>query len=157
MVREFRVPADKLFEAWTKPEMMRKWLMTTADTNKSAKCEPHVGGTWEIISIREGKEYLATGRYVEVEPPVKLVFTFKMPQFSDAEDTITVEIKPNAQGCEMVFTQHIYVPHEDNWTEGDTLKAVQEFHDQSQHGWHYMFLGLKGLVEDGITPVIPKS
>jgi uncharacterized protein YndB with AHSA1/START domain len=58
-----------------------------------AKNEPNVGGTWEIVDHREGKDYRAIGEYIEIERPSKLVFTFKMPQFSDTEDVITVEIK----------------------------------------------------------------
>ncbi|MEK3884270.1 SRPBCC domain-containing protein [Paenibacillus sp. PL2-23] len=157
MVREFKVPAEKLFDAWINPVMMRKWLMTMDATNKSAVSDPRVGGEWEIVDERDGVEYRAIGRYVTVERPTKLVFTFQMPQFSQNEDTIIVEIKPTEEGCKMVFTQHIHVPVEEGWTEADTRKAMEEFHDQSQHGWHYMFLGLQMLVEQGITPVMPNS
>lgn len=157
MVREFSVPPEKLFDAWINPVMMRKWLMSMEATNKSALSDPRVGGEWEVIDVRGGKEYRAIGRYLEVDRPTKLVFTFQMPQFSDSKDTITVEIKATEQGCKMVFTQHIRVPVEEGWTEADTRNAVEGFHDESQHGWHYMFLGLKMLVDDGITPVMPTT
>ena len=114
-----------------------------------AKNEPHVGGTWEIVDHREGKDYRAIGEYIEVDPPIKLVFTFKMPQFSDTVDRITVEIKPLENGCEMTFTQEIVVPHEEGWTEEDIEKALDEYHDGTEHGWNLMFGGLKQLVETG--------
>ena len=49
-----------------------------------------------------------------------------MPQFSELEDTITVELKEIQQGCEMTFTQVIHVAQEENWTESDIEKALGE-------------------------------
>ncbi|MEK3979180.1 SRPBCC domain-containing protein [Psychrobacillus sp. FSL K6-2836] len=149
MTRIFDVEAARVFDAWLNPEMMRKWFFTLEGTNKVAQNNPQVGGTWEIVDHREGKDYRAIGEYLEIDPPQKLVFTFKMPQFSELEDTITVELKELPQGCEMTFSQHIHVAHEENWTESDIEKALGEYHDGSEHGWNYMFMGLKELVETG--------
>lgn len=114
-------------------------MFTTESTNKVANNEPRVGGTWEIIDHREGQDYRAVGAYKVIDPPNKLVFTFKMPQFSESEDLITIEIKQLEQGCEMTFIQHINVPHEEDWTTEDIKKALTEFHDESEHGWTLMF------------------
>lgn len=149
MKREFDVPSARVFDAWLNPEMMRKWLFTLEATNKVAQNDPQVGGTWEIVDHREGKDYRAIGEYLVIDPPNKLVFTFKMPQFSELEDTITVELKELEQGCEMTFTQVIHVEPEDNWTSADLEKALGEYHDGSEHGWNLMFIGLKELVETG--------
>jgi uncharacterized protein YndB with AHSA1/START domain len=65
--------------------MMRKWFFTLEGTNKVAQNNPQVGGNWEIIDHRDGKDYRAIGEYLEIDPPTKLVFTFKMPQFSESE------------------------------------------------------------------------
>jgi uncharacterized protein YndB with AHSA1/START domain len=149
MTRLFDVSSEKVFDAWLNPEMMRKWFFTMESTNKLAKNESHVGGSWEIVDHREGKDYRAVGKYIEVDPPSKLVFTFKMPQFSDTEDVVTIEIKPLEKGCEMTFTQGIVVPHEEGWTEEDLKKALDGYNSQTEQGWGYMFLGLKQLVETG--------
>jgi uncharacterized protein YndB with AHSA1/START domain len=149
MTRNFDVSPERVFDAWLNPEMMRKWFFTLEGTNKAANNKPKVGGTWEIIDHRDGKDYRAIGEYLEIDPPKKLVFTFKMPQFSESEDTITVLLKELQQGCEMTFTQVIYVPHEENWTQADIEKSLGEYHDGSEHGWNLMFMGLKELVETG--------
>ncbi|KAB8128856.1 SRPBCC domain-containing protein [Gracilibacillus oryzae] len=149
MKRTFEVPAEKVFEAWTKAAMIKKWMFTMEHTNKVAESDPRVGGTWEIVDHREGKDYRAIGEYKVVEPPTKLVFTFKMPQFSDLEDDITVEIQPLNSGCEMTFTQEINVPHEEGWTTEDIEKAHADWKKETEQGWYYMFLGLKQLVETG--------
>ncbi|RAV23216.1 SRPBCC family protein [Paenibacillus contaminans] len=149
MTRVFEVAPERVFDAWLNPEMMRKWLFTLEGTNKVAQNNPQVGGTWEIVDHRGGKDYRAIGEYLEIDPPHKLVFTFRMPQFSDTVDTITVEFKKLQQGCEMTFTHNIVVPHEQNWTKGDIEKALGEYRDGSEHGWNSMFLGMKELVETG--------
>ncbi|MEF2097499.1 SRPBCC domain-containing protein [Bacillus sp. CFBP9009] len=149
MTRNFDVVPAMVFDAWLNPEMMRKWFFTLEGTNKVAQNDPQVGGIWEIIDHRDGKDYRAIGEYLEMDPPNKIVFTFKMPQFSESVDTITVELKELQKGCEMTFSQKIIVPHEENWTESDIEKALGEYHDGSEHGWNLMFMGLKELVETG--------
>ncbi|MED1919126.1 SRPBCC domain-containing protein, partial [Bacillus thuringiensis] len=117
--------------------------------NKVAQNNPQVGGTWEIVDHRDGKDYRAIGAYIEINRPTKIVFTFQMPQFSDSTDTLIVELKETQQGSEMIFTQNIVVPHEENWTQADIEQALKEYHDGSEHGWNLMFMGLKELVETG--------
>ena len=118
-------------------------------TNKVAKNDPQVGGMWEIVDHREGKDYRAIGEYKVFERPTKLVFTFKMLEFSDLADDITVVIERAEIGCEMTFTQEINVIHEEGWTKEDIEKAHEEWKKETEQGWYYMFLGLKQLVETG--------
>ncbi len=147
MDRSFKTTPERLFEAWTNPQLMGQWLMTRAESNKVATADLTVGGHWEIVDQRNGMDYKAIGRYVEIEAPGKLVFTFCMPQFSDSEDTLTVSIEGEDDGCRMVFTQQILVPQEEGWSEEEALQAAQDYHDASRTGWHLMFEGLKLLVE----------
>lgn len=149
MTRNFDVAPEMVFDAWLNPEMMRKWFFTLEGTNKVTQNNPQVGGAWEIVDHREGQDYRAIGEYLEIDSPKKIVFTFKMPQFSELEDTITVKLKELDQGCEMTFTHVIHVSQEENWTESDIKKALGEMHDSTEQGWNYMFMGLKELVETG--------
>ena len=149
MIRNFAVEPERVFDAWLNPEMMRKWLFTLENTNKVARNTPQVGGTWEIVDHRGGIDYRAIGEYLVIDPPKKIVFTFKMPQFNDLEDTITVELKKLEAGCEMTFTHVIHVPHEENWTASDIKKALGDSYKDTEQGWIYMFRGLKELAETG--------
>ena len=148
MARRFNTTEKKVFDAWTKPEIMKKWLFTSEETNKAAGNELRQGGNWEIVDHRDGKDYRAIGKYIEVSPPHKLVFTFEMPQFNDLEDRITVWISSVENSVEMAFIQEIVVPHEEGWTEEDIKKAGMEFSSQSEEGWGQMFQNLRQLVEN---------
>ncbi|WP_343223200.1 SRPBCC family protein [Mesobacillus maritimus] len=59
MKRKFDVPAEKVFDAWTNVEKLKKWMFTMEHTNKVAESDPRVGGTWEIVDHRDGKDYRA--------------------------------------------------------------------------------------------------
>ncbi|MGK7378699.1 SRPBCC family protein [Planococcus sp. 1R117A] len=149
MARRFNAKSETVFEAWTNPEIMKKWLFTMESTNKVAKSDLRIGGAWEIVDRRNGVDYQAFGEYVDIIKPNKLVFTFKMPQFSDTEDVIRVFISPVQAMCEMTFSQEIVVPHEEIWTEEDIEREKAEYSTQSEEGWGMMFENLKKLVETG--------
>ncbi|UOQ48912.1 SRPBCC domain-containing protein [Gracilibacillus caseinilyticus] len=149
MAKAFNVQAEKVFEAWITPSLMKKWLFTMEMTNKVAKSEAKIGGEWEIVDHREGKDYRAIGEYRVLDAPNKIVKTFRMPQFSDTEDVITITIESTNSGSNMTFIQKIIVPHEENWTEEDIDKTCREYHDSTKAGWEMMFAGLKQLVETG--------
>ena len=40
MKRKFDVPAEKVFDAWTNGDMIKKWMFTMEHTNKVAKSDP---------------------------------------------------------------------------------------------------------------------
>lgn len=147
MTRRYHASDKAVYEAWTNPELMKKWLFTAEATNQVAKNSLREGGSWEIIDRREGVDYRATGKYLELKPPHKLTFSFKMPQFNDLEDRVTVWISMVQDSCEMAFVQEIVVPHEEGWTEEDIKKTGEEYSSQSKEGWSLMFEKLKQLVE----------
>ncbi|MFS0870275.1 SRPBCC family protein [Paenibacillus xylanilyticus] len=149
MKRQFVVSPEQVFDAWLDPHSMKKWLFTLETTNKVTQNDPRVGGTWEIVDHRQGKDYRAIGEYLKINRPGTLIFTFEMPQFSDTQDIITVSIMANEQGSEMTFTQEMVVPHEEGWTADDIEKAEREYITGSEQGWSLMFDGLKQLLETG--------
>src|SRR5690606_14246443 len=112
MARRFQANSNDVYKAWTKPELMKKWLFSSDATNQVARNEFHIGVKWEIVDLRDGKEYRATGEYLEIDPPHRLVFSFEMPQSNDLEDRIIVWVSPVQDACEMTFKQEIVVPHE---------------------------------------------
>ncbi len=54
---------------------------------------------------RGGADYTATGAYLEITRPTRLVFTFTLLAFSPNTDTISVEIAPDGAGCVLTLTQ----------------------------------------------------
>ncbi|WP_026867008.1 SRPBCC family protein [Jeotgalicoccus marinus] len=147
MNRDFNVEPEKLFEAWTNPDLFRNWFMTLQATNKVAKNDLQIGGEWEVVDHRQGQDFRAIGTYKEIVENEKLVFTFKMPQFSEYEDTLSVVFDETSTGTNMTFSHDITVLHEPDLTEDDIQKAEKAYRDSTEEGYNYMFMGLKELVE----------
>ena len=103
MVHRLPASPERVFDALVNPEAMRKWMFAGEDTKYEV--DLRVGGTWSITNRRDGVEYVASGTYLEVDPPRRLVYTFAMLQFSPNSDTITIELTPAAGECIMTFTQ----------------------------------------------------
>lgn len=149
MARRFQASPTDVYKAWTNPDLMKKWLFTTESTNQMARNEFQTGGRWEIVDRRSGEEFRATGEYLEIDPPHRLIFSFEMPQYNDLQDRIIVWVSPVQDACEMTFKQEIVIPHEEGWTEDDLQNAMKEFSGASEEGWDRMFENLKQLVETG--------
>lgn len=104
--REFDAAPERVFDAWINPEIARKWLFAMPiDEAYTAQLDARVGGTWSITARRAGLDYTASGEYLEIDRPRRLVFTFAMPQFSPNTDRLTVEIVPSGSGCLLTLTQ----------------------------------------------------
>lgn len=125
MVRRFEAPPERVFDAWTQPELAAKWLFTGPESEAhSTTFDLRVGGPWEIVDRRGGTDYRAIGAFVEIDRPRRLVFTFGMPQFSEGFTTVTVEIEADGDGAVMTMTQEGLAP--------EALKPLEE-------GWAAMF------------------
>ena len=77
MTRVFDAPARLIFDAWTKPELLRRWLGVRAGWSM-AVCEVdlRVGGTYRYVwRGPEGAEMGMRGVYREVVRPERLVST----------------------------------------------------------------------------------
>lgn len=146
---EFKVDAsvEEVFKAWTDPSIFKKWFMTMEHTNKVAKNQLEINGDWEIIDVREGIEYRAIGTYIDIVEPYKLVFSFKMPQFSELEDIITVELIDLKGTTEVKFNQGIKVPVDDSLDAEAIEKEKEAAKVATEQGYNYMFTFLKQIYE----------
>ncbi len=132
MTRRFAATPERVFAAWTDPALVARWLFTGPDSARhTAELDVRVGGKWEITDRRDGVDYRATGEYLAVEPPHRLVFTFGMPQFSPEFDRVVVEIAADGAEAVMTLTQELLPPEQAAATED---------------GWSKMFEALAQLV-----------
>jgi uncharacterized protein YndB with AHSA1/START domain len=76
--RRFAAPAGDVFDAWTNPEVMRRWLHPATDwETPEASVDLRVGGAIRIVMRRpDGTEAGARGIYRVIERPRLLVMSW---------------------------------------------------------------------------------
>ena len=76
--RTFAAPAEAVFDAWTNPEVMRRWFHCGPDWETPvAEVDLRVGGTVRVVMRKpDGSEAGARGEYTLIDRPHRLVMTW---------------------------------------------------------------------------------
>ncbi len=128
-------PPRRIYDAWLIPQNASKWLFATPTGEMvRADIEPRVGGTFTFTDRRDGEDVVHTGRYLELVPGKRLMFTFKVPKYSKAETTVRVEITPQSGGCRVVLNHQGVLP---------------EYAEATREGWTKM---LEALAKETSNP-----
>ena len=77
VTRTFNAPARLVFEAWTKPELFRRWWVPKSLGMSLLSCEMdvRVGGNYRLEFAYEGSQAAFFGTYKEVTPHSRLAWT----------------------------------------------------------------------------------
>jgi uncharacterized protein YndB with AHSA1/START domain len=91
--RAYGHPAQEVFDAWTNPEVIRRFWHAGPDWETSvAEVDLRVGGAVRVVMRRpDGAEYGGGGEYTEIEPPHRLAFTWHWDD-DPPEQTSLVEL-----------------------------------------------------------------
>jgi uncharacterized protein YndB with AHSA1/START domain len=94
VTRVFDGPARIVFDAWTKPELLMRWWAPKSFGITFLSCETDVrpGGTYKFVFAhpQSGEPMAFVGRYLEVEPHSRLVWTNEEGE-NGAVTTLTFE------------------------------------------------------------------
>ncbi len=90
VTRWFNAPASLVFEAWSNPELFKKWWVPRSMDMTLHGCDMDVrtGGSYRL-DFGGGMEFF--GRYVEVTPPTRIVWTNDENGESQSVTTVTFE------------------------------------------------------------------
>ena len=93
VTRTFNGPARLVFEAWTTPELLKRWWAPKSFGISFLSCEADVrtGGTYRFVFSHPSSEQPMPffGRYVEVTPPSRLVWTNEEADENGSVTTVT--------------------------------------------------------------------
>jgi uncharacterized protein YndB with AHSA1/START domain len=101
VTRTFDAPARIVFDAWTKPELLKRWWAPKSFGVSLFECEQdlRVGGTYRFAFGRDPKNpEVFFGRYIEVDPPSRLVFTQLYERMSEVGDVVVTATFEESQG-----------------------------------------------------------
>jgi uncharacterized protein YndB with AHSA1/START domain len=93
VTRTVNGPARIVFEAWTKPELLERWWAPKSFPISLISCETdvRVGGRYRLVFGYEGSTMEFFGRYLEVTPPSRLVWTNDEVDDGGTVTTVTFE------------------------------------------------------------------
>jgi uncharacterized protein YndB with AHSA1/START domain len=76
--RTFAASAEDVFDAWTSPEVMRRWFHCAPDwATPEADVDLRVGGKVRVVMRKpDGTEVEAQGEYMLIDRPHRLVMTW---------------------------------------------------------------------------------
>ena len=110
VTRIFNGPARIVFEAWTKPELLKQWWVPKSFglTLLSCEADVRVGGMYRLVFSHPAAptpmEFF--GRYIEVTPHSRLVWTNDEGGEGGAVTTVTFE----ERGAETLVVMHDLYP-----------------------------------------------
>jgi len=92
VTRTFNAPARIVFEAWTRPELIKQWWVPKSMGMSLLSCEMdvRVGGRYRLEFSYEGSTSAFFGTYKEVTPHSRLVWTNEESE-DGAVTTVTLE------------------------------------------------------------------
>jgi uncharacterized protein YndB with AHSA1/START domain/ribosomal protein S18 acetylase RimI-like enzyme len=98
-------PPDHVYNEWWDPEAMRAWVWPRPAVPTHIEIDPRVGGSYRIDIDDGGLALSVTGRYVGLERPRGLAFTWLASwEPSAPESVVTVSLAPRDEGRRTLMT-----------------------------------------------------
>jgi uncharacterized protein YndB with AHSA1/START domain len=126
VTRSFDAPARLVFEAWSTPELFQRWWVPKSMGMTLHACEMDVrtGGTYRL-NFGEGMDFF--GRYIDVTPPTRIVWTNEEGGENSSVTTVTFE---ETEGRTLLVMSELYPSKEALDAEGGAADATHETFDQ---------------------------
>ena len=139
VTRTVDCPPHIVFDAWTEPELMKRWWVprSVPITLLSCDMDVRVGGTYRLVFQVDPTTTMAFfGRYLEVSPPSRLVWTNEEGEGDAVVTTVTFD---EDQGPTRVVVH-------DRYPSKDALDGA--IASESTAGWAEMLDQLEELLLD---------
>jgi uncharacterized protein YndB with AHSA1/START domain len=110
--RAYACTAEAIYDAWLDPRVARHFWFATPPQGEVVRCEiePGVDGRFVIVDRRPLEaepgthvEIEHTGRFLQLDRPRRIAFTFSVPQFHSHETAVIIDIEPQGDGCQLTL------------------------------------------------------
>ena len=115
ITREFAAPKHLVYQAWTTPELIKRWWSANRGEVTLAEVDLKVGGKWRYVMIADGGfEVGFHGEYREIVPNERIVSTevFEGMPEGEAIDTLTLK-ESKGRTTLTILVQHQNKEHRD--------------------------------------------
>lgn len=112
LVRHFAAPRSLLFNAWIEPERARIWWAPQGFDILSCHMDVRPEGPWRIrMRSPRGTIHVKRGRYLEIVPPERLVFTWAWESAKgvpEQETIVTLTFEDQGIGTRLTLRQTLF-------------------------------------------------
>ncbi len=150
ITRKFDAPVERVWQAWTTPELVKQWWGPEHFTCPDARMDVRPGGK-SILAMKdpEGKVQYSGGTYEEVIPNRKIVST---DQFMDKDGRFMSPQEAGMPGKDWPDTMRVTIEFRDLGSQESQIHIVHEgipkdMHDDCVSGWSSSIDKLQRLVE----------
>ena len=118
ITRRYDAPQERVFDAWLDPDRAGKWLFATPKGEMvRVEIDARVGGSFVFVVRRNGEDVEHIGEYLEIDRPRRLVFSFRVPKYSNDPTRVLIDIVPREDGGELTLTHENVLPDYSSRTE----------------------------------------
>ena len=124
-------PREVVFRMHSEPKLFARWWGPKGFTVSSIEADVRVGGAYRIeMQPPEGDAFFLAGEFVDVEPPVRLSYTFRWedPAPDDRENVVVFSLEERGTATLVSVDQSPFATdarlalHRQGWT--DTLERL---------------------------------
>ena len=121
--RDFDAPAARVYQAWTDPKDLARWIWASLGEQVWAEADVRTGGAYRIYTKFKGGRHQGEGwsgmcgLFVEVEPDARLVYTlhwdadvgYNRPEHLALDEVVSVAFAAEGDRTKMTFV-HMGIP-----------------------------------------------
>ncbi len=158
ITRVFNAPRERLWRAWTEPELIMKWWGPRSFTSPVVKMDLRAGGKYlNCMRSPDGKDYWSAGTYKEIIKAERLILS---DSFSDSEGKIVPASYYGMSGDWLLELQVTVTFEEDAGRTRLTLRhegmPEGQMSELTKAGWNESFDKLAEYLEKGSVSM-PKT
>jgi uncharacterized protein YndB with AHSA1/START domain len=119
--RFFPISRERVFAAWLDPVILAKFMRPRPEATATVRVDARVGGEFLIVMHQSGNAVEHSGRYLEIDPPSRLAFTWNSVNTDSLDTVVTIEFRAHGTGTDLTLT-HRRLPvtqtdaHRNGWT-----------------------------------------
>lgn len=114
---------DVVYDEWLDPEALSDWMCPRPARCLAVESEPRVGGRLRIDISDGGTEFQVSGRYLVLDRPSRLSFSWSCSTWPDPgiQSVVNVLLEPRGNEQTLMTIEHSFLP--------------AEFIEQHTRGW----------------------
>ncbi len=147
VTRDYRFPAEVVFDAWLEPAMVARWFTPELGTMVRTDIDAQEGGMFRFDQQRGAEVAYHWGQYREIDRPHRLVFTWCAGDETDARaasddgsSLVSIDFSTTSNGCRVELTHEV----DDAWA---------EYSEQIRWGWTTILNGIHDGLNHNEAPV----